>query len=172
MTQIKKTMWIKRHSIATFFLLLFGLPIFYLFTLASLNYAGVCVDEKRWVSDEEIIRNMILDYLIDNSVWRSEAYLRIKDNPEKNKTFREEIYIDYLKNHPNCCMVDRHRKKIHYGENTFLTPSIFQRIFGVNYGMVFAMNIQEAKPDNPESSNTYFYLHNCGALTGDPDWMY
>jgi hypothetical protein len=170
MTQIKKTMWIKRHPIASFFLLLFGLPIFYLCFLGGLNYSGFCIQEKRWLSDDEIITSAVTSRLIVPEIWKTINLPNRVLTTEEEKYYRKQAFDKFTEKHPDCCVVDRHRKIRLYGDMSIRTPPFLSRIFGSNYGTVRVKDLRKDTLKNPEYDGALIYFTNCGQTIEDPNW--
>lgn len=87
-----------------------------LWIVAGLNYSGFCWEQKRWLSDEEMIRNAV-SYFLDfhNRGLSNQIYL---DDVYYDTTNLSDSTVDaFLKNNPDCCHISR-------GEDTFFREAL------------------------------------------------
>jgi hypothetical protein len=146
--------WIKRHPIATFFLMLFLLP-------ASLNYSGMCLAEGRWLSNDEKIRKVV-------EVINSPGRVFIEDKNNNTQPYQLIPYKsvdDFLEKNPDCCEVGMSLR------GDYFPPTFVDRITGVygdklriNYTIHFFNPPQKAQS---QQQNFIAIIGNCGDLYED-----
>ncbi len=132
--------WIKRHWILSLFLLVGGVP-------AGLNYSGFCIEQGRWLSDEEFLLAML-------------GYT-------EGDTIRNEERKKHLKEHPECCSL--YRGSIGMSDPNF---EFIDRIFGFPYAsgtVEYKRSEEERRLSNwdDEYYRHYVSISTCGKVHFD-----
>ncbi len=139
--------WIKRHWILSLFLLVGGVP-------AGLNYSGFCIEQGRWLSDEEFLLAML-------------GYT-------EGDTIRNEERKKHLKEHPECCVFERgYTERI---DGYFI--GLLFRLLGETYayGQVeYKLSDEEIKARNITDDNYYnqasLTINACGKTDSKSGWL-
>lgn len=132
------------------------------FVLGGLNYAGFCIPEGRFLSDEEKIRTAV--------GWVNGEHVYIQNNGER-KAYKSIPYNDvddFLRQNPECCQVltgkGRHPEDRPY-------PSIFARMGGIYTGDVNINYVANYMDDEGHKQSIKYRrrisLSNCGKNTSD-----
>lgn len=154
-----KVHFMKRLSCKFLFLLLFIIPFI---VWGGLNTTGFCWAEKRWLSEDEKINNVIQHiYAQPPTVFDSSKGVLVI-NPNKGYKTVE----DFKKHNPNCCSVGAKD----FGDGIWAPQSILSEFFGLgrNADIVSATYVDTVSDsfDNlhKKQKNIWVGSSNCGIL--------
>jgi hypothetical protein len=144
--------WIKRHWILSLFLLIGGVP-------AGLNYSGFCMEQKRWLSDEEKIRHFVLNNFVSTTDYSGNVFDATGETviQKKNQSTRYKNFEDFMENNPNCCRFDI-LESADSGPPTFWTKikGGYSNTMIINYGKDHKIY------DGTTPNKSIAYIDNCG----------
>jgi hypothetical protein len=172
-----------------YWLLPLSLPLLLLTVPAGLNYSGFCWDQKRWLSDEEYIKNAAsliqkvgpsynsIEYtrqlfpsekegwLLEYTVYDPEKWHINPDGSSylKEKERKRDVQ-EFFSHYPNCCrIVDRDT------EQFIRPPSFWEKIYGYRAAIVQVISDVDLYNTKTEQYKTlknfesYVALENCGS---------
>jgi hypothetical protein len=158
---------------------LFLLLLLWLVLRASLNYSGFCWAEKRWLSDEEVMDNMIAvvnSERLPFSRWREFGVDETnRDEYKKYEGYKFLPYQsikDFKQQNPDCCKLDGYPSVENLPQGDELIDFyFFARLIGVfGYSGVIDYVARHEKPDgNSDNRKIQVYptATNCGeAIVG------
>lgn len=145
----------------TFVIIIPSVVFLYLIFVGTMNYAGFCWDQKRYLSEEEKIRIAIkgineLDFV----------YIRDKGESDGSSNFdyiRYENVEEFLKKNPSCCRI------LYLPYKDHVPPRhLMDRIWGTSGGTVeinFRARYQDKKGEEKEGDATWYVnQQNCGVI--------
>lgn len=147
--------FVKRHPILIIFL---SYLCWKLLIVPALNYHGMCVDEFRWISEEEKIRAAVEYVNSVQQIYVNEPIGKVRGfQPRVNYASVEE----FLKANPNCCEVVF---QLATGNNAF--PTVLDQLMGSYSGTVIlkfdGRYYDENREIKTQKESVGILINNCG----------
>lgn len=157
---ISRLLWYIRLSLT----LMLSVVVVYQTYILVMNYAGYCHEEKRFLSDQELIEAGVIKAIRElhndiRTVRKSENLRRVDTSISVPEEYSFGSANDFLQRYPACCELEDANDRNYRGAPTQKEAGNLRAVIKVTFSVNYTNSLSESVAENRQR---YYPVGNCG----------